>query len=96
MIDIDGGFVAQEAHMAEEELKDIQEEFESVSVVNGKVVEQEQPALWRSHGMLVVDPFIRVKVMHISSSQQGRALTSKYDPRTLQETSLSRRWSCSG
>ncbi|KAF8601819.1 hypothetical protein BDV93DRAFT_607931 [Ceratobasidium sp. AG-I] len=50
-----------ETHMAEEELKNIQEGIESVPVVDGKVIEQEQPALWRSHGILVVDPFIRVK-----------------------------------
>lgn len=50
--------------MAEEELKDIREEIESVAIVNGKVIEQEQPALWRSHGILVVDPFIRVKVIY--------------------------------
>ena len=55
--------------MAEEELKDLQQGIESVPMVNGKVTEQEQPALWRSHGILVVDPFIRVKVMCIPNFQ---------------------------
>ncbi|CAE6510913.1 unnamed protein product [Rhizoctonia solani] len=50
-----------EVQMAQEELQDLRNEVDSVPVVNGRVVEQEQPALWRSHGMLVVDPFIRVK-----------------------------------
>ncbi|KAG8722363.1 hypothetical protein FRC08_003314 [Ceratobasidium sp. 394] len=50
-----------EAQMAQEELNDLRTEVESVPVVNGKVIAQEQPTLWRSHGILVVDPFIRVK-----------------------------------
>ncbi|CAE6474777.1 unnamed protein product [Rhizoctonia solani] len=49
------------AQMAQEELQDLRTEVESVPVVNGRVIEQGQPALWRSHTMLVVDPFIRVK-----------------------------------
>ncbi|KAH7338425.1 hypothetical protein B0J17DRAFT_422939 [Rhizoctonia solani] len=50
-----------EVKMAQEELQDLRNEVDSVPVVNGRVVSQEQPALWRSHGILVVDPFIRVK-----------------------------------
>ncbi|CAE6436984.1 unnamed protein product [Rhizoctonia solani] len=50
-----------EAQMAQEELQDLRSEVDSVSVVNGRATEQEQPFLWRSHTMLVVDPFIRVK-----------------------------------
>ncbi|KAG8687989.1 hypothetical protein FRC11_006249 [Ceratobasidium sp. 423] len=50
-----------EIQMAQEELQDLRNEVDSVPVINGRVVEQEQPLLWRSHGILVVDPFIRVK-----------------------------------
>ncbi|KAG8724282.1 hypothetical protein FRC12_022238 [Ceratobasidium sp. 428] len=50
-----------ELQMAQEELNDLHAEINSVSVVNGKAATQEQPALWRSHSILVVDPFIRVK-----------------------------------
>lgn len=47
--------------MAQEELQDLRAEVESISLVNGRAADQ-HPALWRNHGMLVVDPFIRVKV----------------------------------
>ncbi|KAF8754491.1 RNA uridylyltransferase [Rhizoctonia solani] len=50
-----------EARMAQEELQDLRDEVESVPVANGRIIEYEQPILWRSHTMLVVDPFIRVK-----------------------------------
>ncbi|EUC57279.1 poly(A) polymerase domain protein [Rhizoctonia solani AG-3 Rhs1AP] len=50
-----------EVQMAREELQDLRDEVDSVSVVNGRVVEQEQPTVWRSHGILVIDPFIRIK-----------------------------------
>jgi hypothetical protein len=50
--------------MAQEELQDLRTEIESMIIVNGKPVVQEQPALWKAHGILVVDPFIPVKVMH--------------------------------
>ncbi|CAE6413282.1 unnamed protein product [Rhizoctonia solani] len=50
-----------EVQMAREELQELRNEVDSVPVVNGRVIEQEQPLLWRSHGILVVDPFIRVK-----------------------------------
>ncbi|KDN37549.1 hypothetical protein RSAG8_10066, partial [Rhizoctonia solani AG-8 WAC10335] len=50
-----------EVQMAREELEGLCNEIDSVPVINGRVVEQEQPAVWRSHGILVVDPFIRVK-----------------------------------
>jgi hypothetical protein len=48
--------------MAEAELQDLHTELEGLSLANGRIIEQEQPMLWRSHGMLVIDPFIRVKV----------------------------------
>ncbi|KAJ1305021.1 hypothetical protein OPQ81_000064 [Rhizoctonia solani] len=50
-----------EMQMAQEELQDLLNEVDSVPVVNGRVLDQEQPTVWRSHGILVVDPFIRVK-----------------------------------
>ncbi|KAG9111194.1 hypothetical protein FRC07_008082, partial [Ceratobasidium sp. 392] len=50
-----------EVQMAREELNDLRAEVDSVPVVNGKAIPHEQPVLWKSHGILVVDPFIRVK-----------------------------------
>ncbi|KAL5634201.1 hypothetical protein ACGC1H_006129 [Rhizoctonia solani] len=50
-----------EVQMAREELQDLRDEIDSASVVNGRVLEQDQPPVWRSHGILVIDPFIRVK-----------------------------------
>ncbi|QRV78148.1 PAP associated domain containing 4 [Ceratobasidium sp. AG-Ba] len=50
-----------EVQMAQEELNTLRAEVESVPSTNGKAANFEQPVLWRSHGLLVVDPFIRAK-----------------------------------